>query len=290
MRARRLEPGAPPPVEPSPGARPPVECSPVAPAEWAVAIALILAAGAGERLGAHTPKAFVPLAGRPLVQWSVDALAEVAEIERIVVALPPGAGAGAPAGTVGVVGGAARSQSVARALAAAGGGEEPVLVHDAARPLVSAALARAVLHAATRPGVDGAVAAARVTDTVKRAEPAGDGAPRVAQTLERAGLWAVQTPQVFRRGALERALDVPEEVLTRATDDAWLVERAGGTVVLVEAPRENLKVTTPLDLALAELLIARAAPPPPPGPPAPPGTPAPPGAPAPPAPPARARG
>ena len=79
----------------------------------------------------------------------------------------------------------------------------------------------------------------------------------MVETLDRAGLWAVQTPQVFRRAALERALDVPDEVLAQATDDAWLVERAGGRVVVVEAPRENLKVTTPLDLALAELLIAR---------------------------------
>ncbi len=79
----------------------------------------------------------------------------------------------------------------------------------------------------------------------------------VTQTLDRAGLWAVQTPQVFRRGALERALDVPHDVLAQATDDAWLVERAGGRVVVVPAPQENLKVTTALDLALAELLLAR---------------------------------
>ena len=77
------------------------------------------------------------------------------------------------------------------------------------------------------------------------------------ETLDRSGLWAVQTPQVFRRAALKRALEVPREVLAQATDDAWLVERAGGRVVVVEAPRENLKVTTPLDLALAELLIGR---------------------------------
>ena len=91
--------------------------------------------------------------------------------------------------------------------------------------------------------------------TVKRA-----GADRVVtETLERSSLWAVQTPQVFRRAALERALDVPDDVLAQATDDAWLIERAGGSVVVVPAPRENLKVTTPLDLALAEMLIARPA-------------------------------
>ncbi len=220
--------------------------------EVAVALALILAAGRGERLGAGAPKALAELAGRPLLQWSVDALRAVPSIERIVVALPPGAVA--PAGTIGVPGGAVRSESVRLALAAAGPGDL-VLVHDAARPLLTPQLAERVIEAALGEGVDAAIAAAPVTDTVKRA---GEGGT-VLETLDRRSLWAVQTPQVFRRAALERALDVPEEVLAQATDDAWLVERAGGRVVVVEAPRENLKVTTPLDFALAELLIGRGA-------------------------------
>ena len=83
------------------------------------------------------------------------------------------------------------------------------------------------------------------------------GRQRPQQTLDRAGLWAVQTPQVFRRKALERALDVSEEVLAQATDDAWLIERTGGRVAIVPAPKDNLKVTTALDLDLAELLLAR---------------------------------
>ncbi len=221
-------------------------------------VALILAAGRGERLGAGRPKALAELAGRPLLQWSVDVLSSVPAIERIVVALPPDValppGVSAPAGTIGVAGGAVRSESVRFALAAAGPGD-PVLVHDAARPLLTRELAERVIAAALEEGVDGAIAAAPVTDTVKRV---GEG-HAVLETLERSGLWAVQTPQVFRRGALERALDVPEEVLARATDDAWLVERMGGRVLVVEAPRENLKVTTPLDFALAELLAARGA-------------------------------
>jgi 2-C-methyl-D-erythritol 4-phosphate cytidylyltransferase len=215
-----------------------------------MAVALILAAGLGERLGASHPKAFVELAGRPLLQWSVDVLCEEPALERIVVALPPGLGA--PAGTIGVKGGAVRSESVRLALAAAGPGD-PVLVHDAARPLLTAELVRATLGAVEGEGIDAAIAATPVTDTVKQA----DGEQTVTQTLDRAGLWAVQTPQVFRRDALERALDVPEEVLAQATDDAWLVERAGGRVVVVAAPKENLKVTTALDLDLAELLLAR---------------------------------
>jgi 2-C-methyl-D-erythritol 4-phosphate cytidylyltransferase len=218
-----------------------------------LAVALIVAAGRGERLGAGRPKALVELAGRPLVAWSVQTLRAVPAIDQIVVALPPGVPA--PTGTVGVPGGAARSQSVRLALAAAGPGD-PVLVHDAARPLLTPELAERVIEAALQDGVDGAIAAAPVTDTVKRVAAGGEDGV-VLETLDRADLWAVQTPQVFRRAVLERALDVSDDILARATDDAWLVERAGGAVVVVEAPRENLKVTTDLDLAVAELLLAR---------------------------------
>jgi 2-C-methyl-D-erythritol 4-phosphate cytidylyltransferase len=215
-----------------------------------LAVALIVAAGLGERLGASRPKALVELAGRPLLHWSLEVLAAVEEIERIVVALP--AGVEAPVGTVGVLGGAVRSESVLRALEVSGAGD-PVLVHDAARPLLSIELVQATLAAIEQKGVDAAIAATPVTDTIKQA----DGEGVVMQTLDRAGLWAVQTPQVFRRKVLERALDVSEEVLAQATDDAWLIERAGGRVAIVPAPKDNLKVTTALDLDLAELLLAR---------------------------------
>jgi 2-C-methyl-D-erythritol 4-phosphate cytidylyltransferase len=215
-----------------------------------MAIALIVAAGLGERLGASSPKALVELAGRPLVQWSVDVLASVDAIEKIVVALPPDVDA--PHGTIGVLGGAVRSESVRRALAAAGPGD-PVLVHDAARPLLKGELVEDALAAIAQAGVDGAIAAAPVTDTVKQA----NREMVVTSTLDRSSLWAVQTPQVFRRAALERALDVPDDVLALATDDAWLVERSGGRVVVVAASKDNLKVTTHIDLALAEILIAR---------------------------------
>ena len=225
-----------------------------------MSVALIVAAGSGERLGAGRPKALVQLAGRPLVQWSIDALREVAGLERIVLALP--AGAAAPPGVVAVEGGAVRSESVRRALAAAGDGD-PVVVHDAARPLVTAELVeRAIAALEGDRDADAAIAALPVTDTVKRV----DGAGAVSETLERSELWAVQTPQVFRRVALERALQVPAEELARATDDAWLIERAGGRVIVVPASAENLKVTTPFDLRVAELLLAgRASAPPPRG-------------------------
>jgi 2-C-methyl-D-erythritol 4-phosphate cytidylyltransferase len=210
-----------------------------------MAVALLVAAGSGERLGAGVPKAFVALAGRPMLEWSVEAL-RAAGIEEIVVALPPGAAA--PPGCVGVAGGTTRSESVRNALAAALAGEH-VVVHDAARPLVTAAHFLGTLAALEH--ADAAVAAAPLTDTVKEA-----GADRlVTATLDRSRLWAVQTPQAFRREALERALDVSGDVLAAATDDAWLVERSGGTVLVVESSPENLKVTTPHDLRVAELLL-----------------------------------
>jgi 2-C-methyl-D-erythritol 4-phosphate cytidylyltransferase len=146
-----------------------------------------------------------------------------------------------------------RSASVRAALAGSASSGDPVIVHDAARPLLTPELARAVL--AGLDGVDGAVAAAPVADTIKET---GDDRI-VARTLERDRLWAIQTPQVFRRAALERALDVDDDVLAAATDDAWLLERAGGRVRVVEAPRENLKVTTELDLRVAEALLAERA-------------------------------
>ena len=209
------------------------------------AVALLVAAGSGERLGASRPKAFVTLAGRPMLEWSLLAL-RAAGVGEVVVALPPGEVA--PDGCAGVRGGVTRSESVRRALAAAGEGNA-VVVHDAARPLVEPSLFSRVLEALS--GADCAVAAAGVTDTVKEAGPDR----RVVATLDRARLWAIQTPQAFRREALERALDVDDSVLARATDDAWLVERGGGSVVVVPSGAENFKVTTAHDLAVAEMVL-----------------------------------
>ncbi len=211
-----------------------------------MAVALLVAAGSGERLGADRPKAFVVLAGRPMLEWSVEAL-RAAGIEEIVVALPPGGSA--PPGCVGVAGGATRSASVRSALRTSRA-DPHVVVHDAARPLVTPEHFRAALAALD--GADAAIAAAPMTDTVKEA---GEDR-RVIATLDRTRLWAIQTPQAFRREALERALAVDDGVLAQATDDAWLVERAGGTVRVVESTSENFKVTTPHDLRVAALLLA----------------------------------
>jgi 2-C-methyl-D-erythritol 4-phosphate cytidylyltransferase len=152
---------------------------------------------------------------------------------------------------VAVTGADSRSASVAAALARVE--TEVVVVHDGARPLATPALFDAVVAAlAADEGADGAVAAAPATDTLKRAT--GDPAV-VEETVDRTGLWAVQTPQAFRAGALRRALGVDDSVLAAATDDAMLVERAGGRIVIEPAPPSNLKVTTAADLRVAEALL-----------------------------------
>lgn len=209
--------------------------------------AVIVAAGSGERLGAGRPKAFVAVGGRPMLEWSVAAV-RAAGIERIVVALPEGEVA--PAGCAGVRGGVTRSESVRAALAHMGRADR-VAVHDAARPLVEPGLFAECL--AELDDADAAIAAAPMTDTVK--EAGGDRI--VTATLDRSRLWAIQTPQAFRRAALERALACPEDVIRAATDDAMLVERLGGVVRVVRSSPANFKITTQRDLEVAELLLGR---------------------------------
>jgi 2-C-methyl-D-erythritol 4-phosphate cytidylyltransferase len=221
-----------------------------------MAVALIVAAGRGERLGSDRPKALVTLAGRPMLEWSIDALQAVESVERIVVALPPGVSAALDR-AISVAGGETRSHSVREALRACGDGD-PVIVHDAARPLASTALFESALAELEGSGADAVIAATPVSDTIKEV---GDDGRTVVRTLRRDQLWAVQTPQVFRRAPLERALlDAPDELLALATDDAWLIERAGGTVRIAPAGPDNLKVTSPSDLRLAELLLAERGP------------------------------
>src|SRR3954454_25188335 len=208
-----------------------------------LAVALLVAAGRGERLGARGPKAFVMLAGRPMLAWSLEALRAAPSIERVVLAVPPGV-----EHPNAVMGGETRSESVRNALRAAGDADV-VVVHDAARPLLDADLVERCV-AGLDGGADAVIAAAPVTDTVKEA---ADGT--VVRTLDRTRLWAVQMPQVFRCAAQARALDQPDGVLAAATDHAGLVEAQGRLVRVVESTPRNLKVTTPTDLALAELLL-----------------------------------
>lgn len=220
-----------------------------------MAVALIVAAGRGERLGTDRPKALVSLRGRPMLAWSLEALRAVDAVREIIVALPAEWLDAAPEGVIAVVGGAQRSHSVRAALARSDG-YDPVIVHDAARPLVTPALFTAALAELERSQADAVIAAAPVTDTIKECAPDGR---TVIRTLERSRLWAIQTPQVFRRAALAGALAGSDEQLAQATDDAWLIERAGGTVRIVGSDPGNLKVTTPEDLRIAELILAERA-------------------------------
>jgi 2-C-methyl-D-erythritol 4-phosphate cytidylyltransferase len=210
--------------------------------------AVIAAAGSGERLGAGGPKAFVPLGGRPMVSWSLDACRACGVVRAIVVAVPAGHEHGLDdvEGLVMVDGGSTRAESVSNALAEVR--TEYVAIHDAARPLLTAALLEAlVAELAADPDADGIIAAAPVHDTVKKV-----GAGSVVQTLDRSVLWGAQTPQVFRTDALRRALQAADA----ATDEAMLIEAAGGKVLLHDPGSPNLKVTTPVDLRVAELLLA----------------------------------
>jgi 2-C-methyl-D-erythritol 4-phosphate cytidylyltransferase len=211
---------------------------------------VIAAAGSGERLGAGGPKAFVELAGRPLLAWSLAAFEAADTTSEVIVAAPPGEEERvSELGVVAVTGGEHRSQSVAAALELAR--EEIVVVHDAARPLVTSGLIDAVVgELAAEREAAGVIAAAPVSDTIKEASESG----QVEATVDRSRLWAVQTPQAFRAAALREAL-ADADALADATDDAMLVERQGGTVLIHSAAPENLKVTTPFDLRVAELLL-----------------------------------
>jgi 2-C-methyl-D-erythritol 4-phosphate cytidylyltransferase len=217
--------------------------------------ALVLGAGRGERLGAGVSKAFVPLAGRPLLLHALEAVAACAEVDAVLPVVPeedlqrlevlqPGSSAIAkllPA----VAGGARRQDSVRAGLRALGPGVDFVAVHDAARPLVHPRDVARVVQAAQRHG--GALLALPVRDTIKRVR---DG--WVVETPYRAECFAAQTPQVFRRDWLEEALDKAEADGFEGTDDAQLVERLGLRIRVVEGDPYNLKITDPADLAVAE--------------------------------------
>jgi len=219
--------------------------------------AVIVAAGSGERLGAGVPKALVRVAGLPMVTWSARALAEAPEVECIVIACPPGgedemaeAVAGHAQVHAIVPGGTSRQRSVAAALAAVPDDVEAILVHDAARPLITPALvSRLIARLRSAPAV---IAAAPVADTLKRA---GDS-DRVEATVDRAGLWAAQTPQAFRADTLRWVFaDADDAELGSATDCAGMAERRAVSVLLHDPGSPNLKVTTPADLRLAEVLL-----------------------------------
>lgn len=211
---------------------------------------ILPAAGSGARLGRSGPKALVPVLGRPILFWTLDALS-VIPFGRVVVVAPSDRTAEFEKllrGRAAVVaGGPTRSSSVRRGFEACGA--EPsdlVCIHDAARPLIGPEEAKAVLAAAEASGA--ATAATPIVDTVKRVE-----GERIVATIEREGLYAAGTPQAFRADLLRRAFDTGRE----ATDEAGLLELLGVPVTVVPVSRWNLKITTEEDLELAEALLKR---------------------------------
>ncbi|KRV51143.1 2-C-methyl-D-erythritol 4-phosphate cytidylyltransferase [Wenjunlia vitaminophila] len=229
--------------------------------------AVIPAAGRGVRLGPGAPKALRTLGGVPMLVHAVRALLRARAVTLVVVVAPPDGAVevrllldshGLPEGKeiLVVPGGATRQDSVRLGLEALPDDVGTVLVHDAARPLVPVDMVDAVA-AAVCEGAPAVVPALPLADTVKQVEPRDHGPEPVVGTPERALLRAVQTPQGFRRDVLVSAhLRVPAEG-EGATDDAGMVERLGTPVVVVPGHEEAFKVTRPLDLVLAEAVLAR---------------------------------
>ena len=223
---------------------------------------IVVAAGVGSRFGAAMPKAFVPLAGRSLLTWSVEAAVGCPGVVCVVVVAPPGHVAEADRATEGyatvpvrvVPGGAERPDSVAAGLAALPDDVDVVLVHDAARALTPSALFAAVA-AAVVAGAPAVVPGLPVVDTVKQVDEAGV----VVATPPRASLRAIQTPQGFRRDVLERAH--AEAGAHAVTDDAALVEALGLPVLVVPGDPRAHKITTPDDLDRVVALRDRGGPP-----------------------------
>jgi 2-C-methyl-D-erythritol 4-phosphate cytidylyltransferase/2-C-methyl-D-erythritol 2,4-cyclodiphosphate synthase len=215
--------------------------------------AIIAAGGRGTRFGSTEPKQLSLLAGRPILQHSVEAFLTSSRITDLIVALPDDL-AGTPPSYLRdsrkplqiVPGGLRRQDSVARAFARVPDGADIVVIHDAARPLVSEAIIGRTIDAAAESGA--AIAAVRAQDTVKRA--GGDGV--ITATLPRDEIFLAQTPQAFTVKVLREALAIADD----ATDEAALAERAGHHVRVVEGDPRNLKVTTPDDLAIAERLMS----------------------------------
>ncbi len=210
---------------------------------------IIAAGGRGSRFGGPLPKQLLLLRGKPILQHSVEAFLRHPQVSDVVVAMPADLVADVPPflrqsskPLVVVAGGARRQDSVARAFARVPAQAEVVVVHDAARPLVSADTISRTIAAALEHGA--AVAAMRATDTVKRA----DASAMVVETLPREQVYLAQTPQAFRVAVLRAALALQVD----ATDEATLAERAGHVVQLVDGDSRNVKITTPDDFALAE--------------------------------------
>jgi len=216
--------------------------------------AIIAAGGQGLRLGGAQPKQFLEIAGAPILQRSVEAFLSHPRVTEVIVALPADLAVSPPsylrnaAKPISVVaGGSRRQDSVANAFARVDATAEIVVIHDAARPFVSAALVSRTIDAAVEHGA--AIAALGATDTVKRGE-----AGVIVDTLPRNEIFLAQTPQAFRVAVLRDALALASSA-GEATDEAMLAEQAGHHVWLVEGDAGNMKITTASDLAIAEGIV-----------------------------------
>lgn len=215
---------------------------------------IVLAAGRGRRFGAQ-PKQYELLDGERVLDRALMTCRAAAD--HVIVVLAPGEEVVGEAlladgsADAFVIGGAERSDSVRSALSVIDDEAAVIVVHDAARPLASASLHESVV-AAVHAGADAAIPAVPVIDTIKRVRLDDEGAEVVSETLDRGELVAVQTPQAFRAAVLRRA----HHSATDATDDAALVEAAGGTVVIVAGERTNIKITSPEDLEVASVLLS----------------------------------
>lgn len=219
--------------------------------------AIIAAGGAGRRLGAGVPKQLLEIDGRTILQRSVDAFREHPQVSEVIVAVPDALAASPPEWlkSVRVVrGGDTRQASVANAFDLVAADSEIVLVHDAARPFVSAQVISRTIDGARDHGA--AIAALGVHDTVKRVKTGGERAPRIVETLPREAIFLAQTPQAFRREVLAKAVGAGRSG-SEATDEATLAERAGYPVHVVTGDAANLKITTAADLEAARTNTAR---------------------------------
>jgi 2-C-methyl-D-erythritol 4-phosphate cytidylyltransferase len=216
---------------------------------------LIPAGGSSVRFGAN--KLLAILRGKSVLHRSIEAFIDRPDVERVIVATTATRVEVAHPKLHVCAGGANRAESVRRALDAVPASTEFVAIHDAARPLVSQELISRVIDAARTNGAAGPAMA--VSLTIKRA--ATSLPATVEATVPRANLWAMQTPQVMRRADLARAFDSCPIPLDQVTDDLQLLELIGLPATLVSGEERNLKLTTPLDLRLAEMLLQSPSPP-----------------------------
>lgn len=224
--------------------------------------AIVVAGGTGDRFGRPGGKQLAPLAGLPAVAWSLLAIDESLAVGLIVLVCAPGRLSeyreravdplSLNASVMLAEGGGTRRLSVAAGLAVVPEDVTTILVHDGARPLATADTFSAAIIALEESAIDGVVVGHPSVDTLKIVEE-----QRVLETPDRSRFWAAQTPQVFRAGVLRSAHTMAARDDFEGTDDASLVERAGGSVMMLEGPRDNIKLTLPEDAAYAELVLTR---------------------------------